>query len=49
MTAEKPACHPRKRFNNLFGAHAAADAIWRRQKVQRIPKRCTECGGYHLN
>lgn len=47
--ADKPACHPRKRFISPESARAAADAIYRRDRVALTPKRCKECGDLHLN
>lgn len=44
-----PSCHPRRRFTSRESAQAACDAIWRRDRKHLTPKRCTECGGYHLN
>lgn len=46
---ERHACHPRKRFTSVESATAAATAIYRRDRVEVKPKRCTKCGGYHLN
>ena len=47
--SDKPACHPRKRFSTPESARAAADAIYRRDRVSLYPKRCKDCSGYHLN
>lgn len=46
---ERHACHPRKRFATRESADAAAQAIYRRDRVALTPKRCKVCSGYHLN
>jgi hypothetical protein len=47
--AERPLCHPRKRFASIESAEAAVQAIYRRDRVTLTAKRCKLCGGFHLN
>lgn len=46
---EKLPCYPRRRFQSRESADTAAAAIWRRDRKAVTAKRCTECGGWHLN
>lgn len=48
MNTNKPACHPRRRYQTRDTASAASAAIVSRGGQQRLPEPCPHCNGWHL-